>query len=150
MSVEAMHGLASGQTRRGSFGRSALALSVLIGAVALLFLPYAMLHSGSTGPWGVAVAAAITLVSAWASEGLAFASRRSGGPLAGLLMGMITRMAPPMVVCIVLAAQGVDSRRHLPFICYLLVFYLATLALETWLAVQRVPHTTPDLNHGTR
>jgi len=145
-----MHRLTSGQTASRGFERSALVLSALIAVVALALLPYAMRHSGSASPAGVAAAAAISLVSAWASAGMGFIFGRTGTPLVGLLMGMAARMAPPLIICVVLASQGADGRRHLAFICYLLCFYLVALAAETCLAVKRVHYTTPDLNHGTR
>lgn len=144
-----MHGLTSGQTIRRGFVRSALALTAFIAAIALVLLPYAMRQSGSAGPIGVAAAATISLVSGLASEGLACLLVGAGTPLVGLLMGMTARMAPPLVICLVLAAQGAGGRQHLTFVCYLLAFYLVTLTLETWLAVKRV-HTPSDLNHGTR
>ncbi|HJQ78925.1 MAG TPA: hypothetical protein VJ828_03170 [Lacipirellulaceae bacterium] len=105
-----------------------------------------MRQSGSAGLLGVGAAAAILLISGMAAEGLATVFARLDTPLAALVIGMIARMTPALVICLVLALQGTHGRRHLAFICYLLAFYLATLALETWLAVKRVHHT-PDLTH---
>ena len=145
-----MGGLIMGQTTGRGFVRSALVLTASIAAVALVMLPYAMGQAGSAGPIGLAAAAAICLLSGWAGEALACLFARRGAPLAGLLAGMAARLAPPLGVCLILAAQGVDGRRHLAFVCYLLAFYLVTLALETWLAVKRVNPPSADLNHGTR
>ena len=130
--------------------RSAGALSLVIVVSALVLLPYAIRQSGSAGPLGVAAAAAISLVSAWAAEGFAFMFSRAGNPLGGLLTGMAARMAPPLVICLILAAQGAGGRQHLTFICYLLGFYLVTLTLETWLAVKRAQRRNSNLNHLAR
>ena len=145
-----MRGVTSGQTTSRGFVRSALMLSACIGAIALVLLPYAVLQTGSAGPMGVAAAAAICLISGVASEGLAWLFTGMGTPLTALLTGMAARMAPPLVICLILAAQGAGGRQHLEFIGYLLAFYLVTLTLETWLAVKRVHHASSDLKHGTR
>ena len=143
-----MGGLQRGPTTSRGFVRSALALTAVIAFTGLIFLPYAMRQSGTAGPAGLAGAAAICLVAGWASEGLGCLSIRMGAPLAGLAMGTAARLAPPLVICLVLAAQGADGRQHLAFVCYLLTFYLVMLAVETWLAVKRVGHTPSDLNHS--
>jgi hypothetical protein len=136
--LHAMHQLMSGQTMSGGFLRSAQWLTAVTLSTALLLVPYAMRQSGTAGMLGVVVAAGICLMSGLASEGFAAATGRSGAPLIGMLVGLAARMAPPLAICLVLASRGVDGRRHLAFVCYLLVFYFATLALETWLAVRRV------------
>jgi hypothetical protein len=87
---------------------------------------------------GVVVAAVICLLSGLASEAFAATSWRNGSPLLAMLVGMAARMVPPLVICLALAAQGAQGRRHLAFVGYLLAFYFATLAFETWLAVKRV------------
>ena len=133
-----MHELTGGQTSGGSLVRSAFVLSSCIAVIALILTPYAIGQTGSAGLIGVLAAALICLFSGLASEGFAYISGRGATPLLGMLLGMAARMAPPLVICLVLAGQGADGRRHLAFVCYLLVFYFATLAVETWLAVKRV------------
>jgi hypothetical protein len=142
-----MDGITDEHRASRGFARSALALATCIVVVALLFIPFAMRQSGSAGLFGLGAAAAILLMSGLAAEGLATVFARLGTPLAALVIGMIARMTPALVICLVLALQGTHGRRHLAFICYLLAFYLATLALETWLAVKRVNHTPSDLTH---
>jgi hypothetical protein len=133
-----MHELTGGQTSGGILVRSSLVLCSCIAIIALLLSPYAIGQTGSAGIVGVLAAAVICLISGLTSEGFAYISGRGASPLLGMLVGMGARMAPPLVICLVLAGQGADGRRHLAFICYLLVFYFATLAVETWLAVKRV------------
>jgi hypothetical protein len=131
-----MRGL-TGQATVGGFVRSALMLMACTAAIALLFVPFAMRHSGSAGLMGLAAAAAICLVCGWMSEGVAHLVGRFGSPLVAMLMGMAIRMVPPLAICLALAIQGIHGRQHVAFIGYLLTFYLATLAVETWLAVKR-------------
>jgi hypothetical protein len=132
------------------FMRAALALAICVVVVALLLLPYAMRQSGSAGPTGVAAAATIVFLSGLAAEGLASLFSRLGTPLAALLTGMAVRMTPPMLICLILALQGAHGRQYLAFICYLLAFYLVTLAVETWLAVKRVNHMSSNVSRSAR
>jgi hypothetical protein len=132
------------------FARPALLLAGCVGAVALLLSPFAMVRSGSGGMTGLAIAAVICLVAGWVAEALACLLQRSVSPLGVMLLGMTVRMLPPLGVCLVLAAQGARGREHLAFICYLLAFYLVTLALETWLTVKRISLTSSNLNHSAR
>ena len=128
--------------------RPALLLAGCIVTVALVLLPFAMGRSGSNGPLGLAAAAAICLAAGWVAEAMAYALSRSVAPLGVMLLGMAVRMIPPLGICLFLAAQGASGRQYLAFICYLLTFYLVTLALETWLTVKRVSGDSSHLNHN--
>lgn len=130
--------------------RSALMLSGCVLLVALLIAPFAAGKSGSGGPGGLALAAAICLLAGWAAESLSCVLHGRVTPLAVMLLGMAIRMAPPLGICLVLAAQGARGREHLAFIVYLLAFYLVTLAMETWLTVSRVAQATPQSNRTAR
>jgi hypothetical protein len=132
------------------FVRPVLVLAGCVFAVALLLLPFAWGRIGSGGPLGLAVAGAICLIAGCAAEGLSFVLRRRVAPLNAMLLSMAVRIVPPLGICLVLAARRVDGRDHLAFIAYLLVFYLATLAVETWLAVKRVSHSSSHFNHNAR
>jgi hypothetical protein len=118
--------------------------------VALMLLPIALGRTGSGGPLGLAVAAAICLGTAWLSEALVYAMNRHLPPLALMLLGMGTRLLLPLGVCLALAVQGANGREYLAFLCYLLTFYLATLAVETWLTVRRVAGASTSLNFDAR
>jgi hypothetical protein len=141
-----MHGMSVGQTAASSFLRSTAMLAACTATIALLCLPYAIQQSGSNGPIGLAIAATVCFVCGLLSEGIAQLMVRVGAPLAAMLVGMAVRMGPPLVVCLVLAAQGANGREHLAFIVYLLVFYSATLAVETWLAANRVGKSASLMN----
>jgi hypothetical protein len=125
-------------------------LAACISAVALVLMPVAIRQTGSGGPLGLAIAAGICLFSGLGAECLSHVLTRVSSPLAGQLSGMLIRMFLPLFVCLVLALQGFSGRENLAFICYLLAFYVATLVLETWLAVKRVAEPSATLRHGAR
>ena len=137
-----MRGLTDGQTTNHSFVRSALMLFALLLFAALLLAPFAIGHTGSRGPLGLAVAAVVCLVSGIAAEAVSSLLARIGNPLGGTMAGMAIRMFPPLAICVALAATGQTGRQHLYFIVYLLAFYLLMLAAETWMAVKRVAGTS--------
>ena len=132
-----MPGLTSGSATSHGFVRSALLLTACVLVVALALMPFAGRHTGTSGPFGLAGAGAICLAAGLIAEGIAGALSRTS-PLSGMLVGMMIRMMLPLAVCVAILAAGHTGRQHLPFIGYLLTFYLVTLALETWLGVKRV------------
>jgi hypothetical protein len=133
-----------------NFVRPAMLITGCILAVALVLLPVAVTKTGSGGPLGLAAAAAVCLAATWCAEGVVYALARTVSPLGVMLLGMAFRMAIPLGICLKLAARGASGRAHLAFIAYLLVLYLATLALETWLTVKRVAHTSANMNRPAR
>jgi hypothetical protein len=143
-----MPGSTSGQRVEYGVVRSALMLIACIFAVALVLMPVAVRQSGTGNPLGLASAAAICLASGLAAECLGFVLTRTWSPLAGQLSGMSIRMLLPLFACLILALQGFSGRENLAFVCYLLAFYIVTLALETWLAVKRVAGPTETLHRS--
>jgi hypothetical protein len=139
-----------GQTAASSFLRSTAMLAACTATIALLCLPYAIGQTGSSGPVGLAIAATVCFACGLLSEGIALLMGRIGAPIAAMLVGMAVRMGPPLVICLVLAAQGANGREHLAFIVYLLVFYIATLAVETWLAANRASKSASSLMNERR
>jgi hypothetical protein len=137
-----MRGLSNEQVRGHGFVRSALLVSAAVLVVGLLLSPFAAHQSDMNGILGLASAAVICLVAAYGAEGVSCALSRTGSHLAAMLFSMALRFVPPLAVCFVLAARGADGQQHFAFVCYLLVFYLATLAVETWLAVKRINITS--------
>jgi hypothetical protein len=135
------------RTTRDTLHRAG-ALTLVIGLLALALSPVAIFVSGPRGIGELAAAAGICLAAGWGSEVLGAALCGRGGPLAGMLAGMAVRMFPPLVVCGVIALDGARARQYLAFIAYLLTFYLATLAFETWSAIRRVEHISSPSNHG--
>jgi hypothetical protein len=145
-----MHGLTNGQLKRQGFVRSALFVTACVFVVALLLMPIAATQTGTGGLLGLLATAAICLLSAYVAEGINCVLSRAGSHLAAMLFSMAVRFTPPLAVCFVLAATGASGRQHLAFVFYLLAFYLATLAVETWLAVQRVSDQSPNLEPNSR
>jgi hypothetical protein len=131
-----MHGLTVESVTMHGFVRSAIMLSACILAGALIVLPFALQRSGSSGPYGLAIAAVICLLSGVFAEAAASALI-SSTPLGAMLIGMMVRMVLPLGVCVLILAMGQTGRQHLAFIFYLLGFYMVLLALETCLAVKR-------------
>jgi hypothetical protein len=108
--------------------------------VGLSLLPFAMARTGTGSPTGLLAAAVICVTAGLMSEVLRCFLLRAT-PLASLLLGMVLRVAPPLFVCLFLAARHENGWDHLAFVCYLLAFYGLTLALESWFAVQRAGQT---------
>jgi hypothetical protein len=140
-----MHCATSTPASTHGFARSAIMLSACMITAALLLTPLAMGRAGSGGMLGLVLAAAICLFSGLVAEALSRAVSRNS-PLGAVMIGMMVRMFAPLGVCVALLATGQSGRDHLPFIGYLLTFYMFTLGLETWLAVKRSPHppTSPS------
>ena len=130
------------------FLRPALLLAACIVVVALLLAPFALGKEGSGGLGGLMIAAVVCLIAGLLAEALACFLHGTASPLAVMLLGMAIRMAPPLGICMALALRGMAGRDHLAFICYLLTFYLVTLALETWLTVTRVARDSSNLKHN--
>lgn len=145
-----MPGSTSGQATDYGFVRSAFMLFACVFAVALVLMPIATRQLGSGSPAGLAIAAAICLVSGLAAECLGLVLTRAWSPLAGQLSGMLVRMFLPLFACLILALQGFGGRENLAFICYLLAFYIATLAIETWLAVKRVAKPSATIHSSAK
>lgn len=139
-----MHGLANGQLSCLGFVRSALLVTACILGVGLVLLPVALKQDGSGSVLGLLTAGAVCLIAALVAEALSCLLARIETPLAALLISTAVRFTPPLFVCFCLAATGASGRQHLAFVCYLLAFYLATLAVETWLAVSRVSPKSPN------
>jgi len=132
-----MHGLTNGQVANHGFLRSALVLAGSVLIVALLLLPIAMRQTGTGAPLGLAAAAGLCLAAACVAEAVSCTFAKTGAHLVGMLLSMGIRLALPLAVCVALAASGANGRQHLPFVCYLLTFYLVALAAETVFAVKR-------------
>jgi hypothetical protein len=145
-----MHGQTSGQATSHIFVRSALLVSAFVFVLALLLLPIAAHKTGLNGPNGLAGAAAICVAAAIVAEAINCVLGRAGSHLAAVLFAMATRFTPPIVVCLMLSATGASGRQNLAFIGYLLAFYLATLAAETWLAVKRAGTGTTKISPQSR
>jgi len=127
--------------RDSAYLRCATWLTCAIGALLVMLMPFALWNSGAVGAWEVTIAAAVCLlpglIALWFTSHW-FISYRAGSNqvLFALLFSMGLRLLPPLAICLLsLQSTGAES---FSFICYLLLFYLVTLALETYLSVRLV------------
>jgi len=102
--------------------------------------------------WGVsALAAGICWFGAMLSLVLLHVLRLRGSPVAGVLVGMLIRMAIPLFFAIVAATQD-GSSAEAGLLGQLVVFYLVTLAIETCLSLalaKSVPQVALVASHGS-
>ncbi len=128
--------------QEGAYLRSATWLACAIGMLLMFLMPFAVWNSGAVGAWEVTIAAAVCLlpglVALWFTSHW-FISYRAGSNqvLFGVLFSMGLRILPPLVICLALSLRSTGAESF-SFICYLLLFYLVTLALETYLSVRLV------------
>ena len=123
--------------REGGFLRSTL---LLIGAIVALYVavvPVAIWQQGSPGFWQSATAALLCLLPAVAGLGVSYRLIGTPRALVALALAMALRLLPPLVVCLLLALRG-SGAEYMPFVCYLLLFYVATLTVETYLFVRLI------------
>jgi hypothetical protein len=115
-------------------------VGLLVSAVAVLYaalLPIAIWQQGPRGIWESAAALLVCLLPAMAALVLSYRLLGTPQALAALLLSMGLRLMPPLVVALLLAARGTGAD-YFHFVCYLLLFYVATLAAETLLFVQLI------------
>jgi len=113
---------------------------LLIGAVAALYAalaPIALWQQGLRGLAESAAAAVVCLLPAVAALGVSYRLLGTPQALGAMMLAMGLRLMPPLVVALLLATRGTGAD-FFPFVCYLLLFYVATLAVETCLFVQLI------------
>ena len=120
----------------GVVGQATL-VSAVVGLGLLAAAPLAYEISGPRGPLAAAVAAAVCLAGAVAAVVAASLFRGPSAGLYSLAMGMLARTILPLFAGVVLT-MNVAWLKSAGMIVYLLVFYLATLAVETALLVAQI------------
>ena len=124
--------------RRGSvYLRGAAWLTSVVMVVLMLLLPLAYWNSGVVGVLELVAAAAICLFPGLIVLKFTSQSTDANQVLFGLLISMGLRLLPPLVICLVLSLRSTGDE-YFNFICYLLLFYMVTLALETYLSVRLI------------
>jgi hypothetical protein len=121
--------------RESGFFSCSLLLVFAVAVCVAVVLPLAIWLEGSQGGLALVAAALICLVSGLAA--LVVATLRVAGSQAiySLLLAMAFRLFPPLAVCLVLALRD-SGAEYIGFVCYLLVFYMVTLSVETYLSVR--------------
>jgi hypothetical protein len=120
--------------------RPAVCFAILIVAVLALFVPvsvFAFLRYGWMGVIAAAVAAAVCWLAATLALAIVVLFRGPKHGVSGILGSMLIRMALPLVAGTVLSRQGGPLAEAGVF-GLIVIFYLFTLAIETWLSVSLV------------
>ena len=136
-SVSVMHRL--GQLR--FLSRCAIYLATML----LTWLSVAILaqaFAGADGVWAASVAAGICLASGILAIGLTALLRGPSLALYAMLVGMLVRMALPLLVGGALQLQG-GALAEAGLLLYLTAFYLVTLTMDTVLMVAQIRVTQP-------
>ena len=111
-------------------------------SVGLLVIgPMAWLLQGAAGVVQAAAAAAICCLAGLSALVLTGRLFRSQQALLGMLLSMALRSIPPLGICMLLAISG-QGQQYLGFVGYLLVFYMAGLAAETYASVRIIQESS--------
>ena len=135
MSVTAVNRTA--RWRDSGYWRSAAWLSGAVGALWVVLLPWSYWHQGAGEVLALSAAAASGLLPGLVALGITARSTDSQQVFAPLLLSMGLRLIPPLLICLALSQRGTGAD-FFSFICYLLLFYLVTLTVETCLSVRLV------------
>ena len=135
--------------RRSDLGFCCLAIALTVVALSVVAMPLAYGVSSWIGVRQALVAAGLCLATGIGAMVLVRWASRIEQPLIGMLGAMAIRMLPPLVVCLVLGSGDANARGDYGvFIASLLAYYLATLAVETWLSVGAASNHPFGARHG--
>jgi hypothetical protein len=109
----------------------------VVAAVWILLAPLGYATAGTTGLTAAAVAAGVSLLAAQFALVVGQLFRGPAAPMYGMVAGMFARMSVALAVGAGLQ-RGAPVLADRTMILYLLVFYLATLAIETTLLVAKI------------
>jgi hypothetical protein len=127
---------------------SLLVLAAILAGLWPAFAAYGMWRSAWSGVAASAVALAICGAAAALSLLMAVAAQKARQPIAGVLAGMLVRMAVPLLALLMVPKlDPVWSSSGLGEM--LLGYYLAALAVETWLLVRLVPADAANVAKAT-
>lgn len=118
----------------------------MVGVVSALFLTAASIGfavSGIRGVIAAGLAAIVCLSSSLLGLLVVEVASQRGHFLAGALGSMLPRMGLPLVFCLAMHLTG-GPFVEAGVIYYILAFYAATLAIDTWLSIGHAsPSETP-------
>ncbi len=118
----------------------AILVGAVIGLAWLAAAPVAYALSGPQGPWAAAVAAVVCLSGALVAVATTSLVRGPGAAMHSLVLGMLARALLPLLIGVVLVIK-VRWLAETGMIVYLLLFYLATLVVETAVAICQLSNT---------
>jgi uncharacterized membrane protein YfcA len=131
-------------SRRGLAARAAMLVGA-VGGVSAVVVPVAGLLGGAADMVAAAVAAAACLAGAVVALAMSHMFRGAQYAVPALVAGMAARMGAPLCAALVYRFQS-GAVVGLP--CYLLVFYLITLTVETALTLPRSQPRQPTTLSG--
>ena len=127
---------------------SLLVLAAFLAAMWPAFAAYGMWRAGWNGVAASVAALAVCGLAAGLSLLLAVSAQKAKQPIAGVLAGMLLRMAVPLLALLMVPKlDPVWSSSGLGEM--LLGYYLAALAVETWLLVRLVPADAASVAKAT-
>ena len=109
----------------------------------LALIPVILWLQGGTGLQPAAIAAVVSTLAGLAVLAVSHQPGLRKRPLVAMLLATALRMIPLLTIGLVVAVTR-DKSEYLGFIAYLVLFYVATLAVETYVSVRLVQasHTT--------
>lgn len=119
-------------------------LLLVVVVVYAIMAPAAYYFHGAAGVWAASLSTGVCLAGSIVAL---LAADRFSGPdhaLVGVLGAMLVRMGVPLAFCVVVYVRG-GQLVAAGALIYLLVVYLATLAVETWMALGQVGHAAGQL-----
>lgn len=119
----------------------ALFLVVVMAIFVACCLPIAF-WVGHSGWLSLLAAASLCLFAGLAALTISYYFSLNGQGLAGMLLAMGCRLAPPLVVCLWLALNQ-DQTNQNSFVGFLIGSYLVSLAAETYLSVRMIDSLSP-------
>ncbi|MGH7200630.1 MAG: hypothetical protein ACREJB_08505 [Planctomycetaceae bacterium] len=123
-----------------SIGPQCARLTAACGLLWLALCGPAWWLAGSEGLWGLTISALLCLVPGLIVFVVAAFGRTAASPVGAVLLGMALRMT--FVLVGVLVVRGVRPDLGLrSFLVWLVMFYLVTLAIETWLVLRSTDHS---------
>lgn len=134
--------------RKPALARSLLILAAWLAAIWPAFAAYGMWRAAASGVAAAAAAGMICGIAGGVSLLLAVAAQKARQPIAGVLGGMLVRMAVPLLALLMVPKLDAVWRAS-GLLEMLLAYYLAALAVETWLLVRLVPVEAANVAKAT-
>jgi hypothetical protein len=113
----------------------------------LLSLPLAIWLGGNSVS-ALLAATGVCITPGLAALAIAHYFTAAGQPLVGMLLAMGCRLLPPLVVCVWLALNK-NAVGGQVFAGFLIVAYMVSLAVETFLSVRGIPQQESWPQHGS-
>ena len=138
----------SAPSRQLSLARSLLKLAAILAALWPLAAAYGWWRAEWNGVAASVAALGVCGLAAGVSLAVAVGSQMAKQPISGVLGGMAVRMAVPLLALFAVPKFGPEWTSS-GFAVMLLGYYLAALAVETWILVRLVPADAASVAKAT-